>query len=113
MSDIKVFVFVLQLCMRPCALVVPDVKMIIEATLHCNGFANHKPWSGKLAIFFKLLGSQVKEIIEPIYVCESPVITVCMSVMLEMKSGLLTYIIIYTSKCATCVIHILYIIHVW
>lgn len=46
--------------MRPCALVLPDLKMIIEVRLYSNGMKQYKTIASKLAVFFDLLKAQVK-----------------------------------------------------
>ena len=48
-----------QLCMRPCAMVVPDVKVIVEVILYYNGFQQYQSLASKLAIFFDLVKTQV------------------------------------------------------
>lgn len=49
-----------QLVMRPVALVVPDTKAIIEATLFMNGYQKYKPLAAKLTIFMDVIKSQVR-----------------------------------------------------
>ena len=49
-----------QLVMRPVAIIVPDYKAIIEATLFMNGYQKHKALGAKLHLFFDLLNTQVR-----------------------------------------------------
>ena len=51
--------FSLQVVMRPCAMVIPDTKILMETELYCAGFKNHSQIAAKLDILFKLLASQV------------------------------------------------------
>ena len=45
--------------MRPCALIVPDLEHIVSVTLQSYGFVEHKLWSRKLVLLFKIMESQV------------------------------------------------------
>ena len=45
--------------MRPCALVRPDIKTVIEVQLFCNGVKQYKALASKLGVFFDLLNAQV------------------------------------------------------
>ena len=45
--------------MRPCAMVIPDTRILMEAELYCVGFKNHTKLAAKLDLLWKLLASQV------------------------------------------------------
>ena len=51
------------MCMRTCALVIPERRVVIEATLYCNGFQKDKLYADKLNAFFDLITTQVSHVV--------------------------------------------------
>ena len=69
----------IRLIMRPVALVVPEYKNIIEATLFMNGYQKYKPLASKLHLFFDMLRTQVL-ILSPLVkpsICEAYTYAIC------------------------------------
>ena len=49
--------------LRQLALSMPDIKVLLEIRLLCEGFNNHQMWAKKLAMFFQNMALQVGHIV--------------------------------------------------